>query len=143
MRLYALVVLAVGLLVAADAADDAAEKELKKVQGAWRIVSVQRDEKEQKPENTVVTVSGDKFTTKSGEKVIREGTLKLNPSAKPKATDATYTAGPDKGKTLKGIYVLEDVTWKICYSGPGEERPKAFPEKDGKAYLLLVLKRDK
>jgi len=143
MKRQALLVLAVGLLIAADAPkDDATKKERERLQGTWKIVSVQRAGKEEeKPVNTVATVVGNKFTTKADGKTIRAGTLKLDPSQQPKAVDATYTDGPDKGKTFQGIYTLEGDTWKICYSGPDQERPKAFPKKPGEAYLFLVLKR--
>jgi uncharacterized protein (TIGR03067 family) len=122
----------------------AAKKEFEKLQGNWRMVSVECAGKPQEtPKDALATVAGDQFTTKSGKEVVRAGTLKLDPTQKPKAIDATYTAGPDKGQTFQGIYELEGDTWKICYSAPGKERPKALPDKQGTAYLLLVLKREK
>jgi len=144
MKLHILLCLAAGLLLAADATDEqAAKKELKKLEGTWKIVSITREGNEQQPENVVSTVSDDKFTTKAGDRIVREGSLKIYPSQSPKGADATYTRGPDKGKTLKGIYELKGDTWKICYSAAGEERPKAFPKDTDKAYLILVLQREK
>jgi uncharacterized protein (TIGR03067 family) len=144
MRSHILMVLTVSLLIGADAAEDAAKKELAKLQGTWKIVSVERAGKEkEQPKDSVSVLTGNKFATKSGDKVVRAGTLKVDPTQTPKATDVTYTAGPDKGQTLRGIYELDGDTWRICYSGPGDERPKGFPEQAGKAHLILVLKRAK
>jgi len=51
--------------------------------------------------------------------------------------------GPDRGKTLRGIYELRGDDWKFYYSAPGKERPTAFPTQTGTAYLYMVLKRKK
>lgn len=145
MRLLALMALVAALLLVAGVpAQDDARKELDKLQGTWMILA---DEREGNPVATdrdaVVRMRDDQFTTQSGSKVLRRGTLKLDPSKSPKEIDVTYTEGEFEGKTLKGIYTLEGDNWKICYGLPGEERPREIPRKTGKGQMLLTLQRGK
>src|SRR5229473_5651835 len=74
MRFHALLLLTVGLLIGADAPrDDAAKKELKKLEGAYAMIS--GEEKGDKlPEATVknakLIIEGDKRTVKMGDETI-------------------------------------------------------------------------
>src|SRR5262249_55559147 len=133
-----------GLVLATNVPAEDSKKELDKLQGNWTIVS---DDREGKPAATdrdaMVTVREDQFTTKSGSKVLRTGTLKLDPSKSPKEIDVTYTEGEFKGQTLKGVYTLEGDSWKICYGLPGGDRPRSVPQKAGKGQMLLTLQRGK
>jgi uncharacterized protein (TIGR03067 family) len=140
-----LLVLTVFGLAAVGAAQDdaAAKKDLDKLQGEWKVVSIEREGKEEKPKNSRTTVSRDEWTTRAGDTVEREGTLKLDPTKSPKAIDTVFTDGPDKGKTLQGIYMLAGDDWKVLYSAPGKDRPKTFPTQPGSAHFLIVLKRVK
>lgn len=142
MKRLALLVLVVGLVAADAPKDDAAKKELEKLQGNWKSASI-REGKEEKSKDAVTTITGDKFVTKVGDKIERAGTIKVDPTQTPKTIDATYTEGPDKGKTLLGIYSQNDDNWTICYGEPGKVRPTEFPDKGAAAYLLLILKKEK
>jgi uncharacterized protein (TIGR03067 family) len=139
-------VLTVGLLMAAAAPkDDDAKKELKKLEGNWVMVS--GEEKGTKlPEDTVknakLTIKGDKHTVKVGEETF-VGTHKLDPTAKPKAIDATDTEGPFKGKTTLGIYKLEGDRFTVCFAPPDKDRPKEFSTKSGTGQFIHVWKRQK
>jgi uncharacterized protein (TIGR03067 family) len=62
---------------------------------------------------------------------------------KPKTIDITFTEGPEKGKTIVGIYELEGDTYKVCINVNGKERPKEFAAKAGSGHGLEVLKREK
>ena len=146
MRRHALMVLTVGLLIAAAAPkDDDAKKELKKLEGNWAMVSGE-DKGTKLPEDTVknakLTIKGDKHTVKVGEDTF-VGTHKLDPSAKPKAIDATDTEGRFKGKTTLGIYKLEGDKFTVCFAPPDKERPKEFSTKSGTGQFIHVWKRQK
>jgi uncharacterized protein (TIGR03067 family) len=130
---------AAGLATAQESpADDA-----KQLQGTWVLVSLERDGKEVKPQkDTKAIITGDKFIIKVGDKVIAGGTSKLDPSKTPKAVDTTYTEGPDKGKTFKGIYQLDGDMVKFCRAGsPEQERPTEFKTTADRGGLLSVYKR--
>src|SRR5262245_6910596 len=50
-----------------------------------------------------LVVKDEKYTVTVG-KQVDQGTVKVNPAAKPKALDVTGTDGPNKGKTIQAIY---------------------------------------
>lgn len=139
-----LIVLALGLVLAAeDSSKSASKKALHKLQGTWTIEEAERDSKRDPAAGGQITIAGDHFTTKKGDKVLREGTLKLDPAKKPPTVDATYTKGPDKGKTRLGIYQMKDGNWLLYYRDPGLGRPKAFDTVGEKGRIFLLLKRKK
>jgi uncharacterized protein (TIGR03067 family) len=57
--------------------------------------------------------------------------------------DRVPADGPQKGKTLRGIYSLEGDTLKLCVSVTGGERPTAFGTKPDSGLVLAVFKREK
>jgi uncharacterized protein (TIGR03067 family) len=132
--------------LAADASKpDADRKELAKFEGTWRFASIEVEGKkvpeEQVKKSGKMVIRGNKFTIEGG--VTYRGTFKLDVSTKPKRIDVTFTAGPEKGKALLGIYELEGDTYKVCLGMPGKPRPKAFAAKPGSGHVLEVLKREK
>jgi uncharacterized protein (TIGR03067 family) len=140
-------VLWIGLVPAADPPKpDAAKLERQKLQGTWTIVS--HDSNGKKVEAKVIsgwnlTVAGDRMTTRDGLDILDESTFRLDPGARPKAIDLAFTAGPDKDKSVKGIYKLEGNELTICVAEPGKDRPTALVSKEGSGHLLFVFKRVK
>ncbi len=128
-------------LAADEPKETAAKKELEKIQGNWTVASAELDGKPDPARiNAKITYRGDTFTrTNAGQTV--HGKIKMDPTANPKTMDATYTDGPNKDKTLEGIYSLEGEALKICASPAGKKRPTEFSSKAGQ--LLLVLHREK
>lgn len=142
MRRRVLLTLVVGLLVAADEKDDIkAEKD--KLKGDWTLTSLQADGKDAKEEAATFTFAADQLTVAFKDSK-QAAAYRIDPAAQPKAIDITPDEGPDKGKTLKGIYVLDGDTLKICAAAsPDKDRPKDFAAKKDSGNLLMVLKRDK
>lgn len=110
MRRNALLILVVGLLIAADAKEnDAGKNEVKKLEGTYVMVSGEA-KGEKLPEKTIknakLTIEGNKHIAHVGEDTII-GTHKLDPTKKPKEIDAMDTEGPFKGTTTLGIYKVE------------------------------------
>src|SRR5262245_27202664 len=93
----------------ARAQDEAAAKEMEQLQGTWKVTSAERDGKpDDMAKNALSTFTKDgKLTVKLADGMGGDGTFKLDPGQKPKAIDLTLNYGPDKGKTLLGIYSLE------------------------------------
>jgi uncharacterized protein (TIGR03067 family) len=138
-----LTALGIALCVAAARGDDA-KKELEKFSGFWQAVSITEDGKDQPDavKTTKLTVKGEQYTYNVKDQVV-EGTHKLDPSKKPKEIDAVRSKGPDAGKTLKGIYVLTDDTFTVCFAAAGKERPTDFKSKTGDGRRLMEFKRVK
>ena len=142
MKRHALIAFAltVGLLFAADAAQEGAKNELKKLEGTW--VMVAGEEKGEKvPEKRLkiatMTIVGDKHTVKVGEESF-VGTHKLDPTKNPKEIDSL-----NQGKAMFGIYKLEKGEFTVCFAPPGKERPKEFTTKSGSGEFLHVWKQKK
>jgi uncharacterized protein (TIGR03067 family) len=154
MRLRAAVMSAIVCLVvgvgptAADEKDDAVKKDLAALAGTWVPVSVEIDgrklgDEELKGVAVTYGASG-KISVRRGDKVIGEGTFKIDPGKKPKAIDYKQTSeGEDKGKTALGIYEVEGDTLKLCTVPEGKERPAEFSSKPGSGHYLRVYKREK
>src|SRR5262249_60436894 len=68
-----------------------------------------------------LVLKDDKYTVTVG-KEVDQGTVKLMPSATPKAMDITGTEGPNKGKTFLAIYERKGDTLRICYDLSGKKR---------------------
>jgi uncharacterized protein (TIGR03067 family) len=138
------VALAVCLLAGAD--EGAVQKEMKRLEGEWSMVSGEIDRQPLPAEY----VKGAKRVAKDGETTVMIGgrlfmkaRYTIDPGKKPKTIDYTMTDGPTKGKTQLGIYELDGDTVKFCFAAPGKERPQDFTTKEGSGRTLSVWKRDK
>jgi uncharacterized protein (TIGR03067 family) len=146
MRPFGLIAFLVGALIATDAGDDAAKKDLAKFQGNWQLISMERDGKKTPPEEArkiTLFIQGDKFILRKDATVISEGTMKVDPTKKPKEIDETITTGPNKGKVFSAIYEVDDEQHRICFAAAGKERPTEFSSLPGSGQILQVWKREK
>lgn len=145
-----LLMLAAGLLIAADAPKEAEKKETESLQGTWIVVN---EDSLQKGEKWTIAggriQNGEKWTITGGR--IQEGELdklyqfyKLEPRRMPKGIEITIMAQEDGTPLaiLRGIYSLKGDQLKIYLAGPGEEPPAAFPQKPGLT-PVLIMKRQK
>jgi uncharacterized protein (TIGR03067 family) len=154
MRRFGVAVLAivslfapVGSLAADGAArEEAVAKDLQAFKGTWRLSSKEEDGKkfsEEEIEDFIGTIDGSgKVSVRHGDKVINEGTVKLNPTEKPKAIDVTFTGGERKGQAVLGIYEIDGDTFRVCVARPGHERPAEFSAGAGSGRTLVVYKRE-
>ena len=150
-----------GLFLAADAPkDDAAKKELEKLQGTWTVVSVrERNEVVDNPKDMKITISANEMAFHFGGKPIKNA-LNIDPTKKLKEINLTPPSARKGDPEQPGIYEMDGDTLKICLSGygvtetrenkaPGSpvkrkvivgDRPTSFDDKSG---FTLVLKREK
>ena len=115
-----------------------------KIQGAWKLASLEADGVEGPPEVVAamqLSFKGDKLVFSPGEPGFTRFTFKLDSTTKPPSFDMTHADGADKGKTTKGIYAWEGDTLKICLGE--EKRPKDFTAKADSGQARYVLKRTK
>ncbi len=90
-----------------------------------------------------LVIKDDKYTVTVEKQGTDEGTVKLMPSATPKAMDITGAKGPNKGKTFRAIYEHKGDTLRVCYDLSGKERPTEFKTKEGTLLFLVEYKREK
>jgi len=143
---HLLLVLSIMGLVAPDELrdDDAAKKDLEKVQGTWTMAALEVDGKpvpEEKLKSSMLTIKGDKYIIKIKDET-HETIIKLDPTKKPKEIDMTFTEGANKDKVLKGIYELDGDKFKICRALlPDKDRPTEFGTWPDTGVFLVTWKR--
>ncbi len=71
---------------------------------------------------------------KIGDKTTPQGTIRIDPTKRPKAMDIVFEAAGKK-EVLPGIYELQGDTLRICYGG--KERATEFVAKGNTVILLL------
>lgn len=123
--------------------DDAKTKD--PLQGTWLPVKAEIGGKpfpEEVRKTIKLVIEGDKYTVTVGKQTDR-GTVKRNPTAKPKEIDITGTDGPNKGKTILAIYEHEGNTLKVCYDLSGKNRPTEFKSTEGTQQFLVTYEREK
>jgi uncharacterized protein (TIGR03067 family) len=122
------------------------EREMKRLAGSWEVSSMLENGKHNpdlKTEKLVMTFRGSKFVLKQGAKLLAEGDYALDPDKTPKTLDTTATNTEIKGKTYRCIYELTGDQLKMCWSQPGQERPKEFMSKPGSGHNFAIYKRVK
>jgi uncharacterized protein (TIGR03067 family) len=116
--------------------EDAAAKDLAKLQGKWKLVAEDLNGTVTKSDDGhVIAFEKDvniNYDADGG--VAAKATVKLDPSKSPKAIDMTITLLPslpnEKGKTLQGIYQVEGDELKLAFpNAPFRERPTQFTTK--------------
>jgi uncharacterized protein (TIGR03067 family) len=132
MRLKPSIILVAIVSIAADNPKDAAiKKDLEQLKGTWKATTYVKDGKPA-PDTDLkmmkLIIAGDHVDFTKG-KDIRKSTYKLDPTQKPKALDIVMIDGPDKGKTLSGIYEITGDDFKICLAVLDRPRPKEFTAK--------------
>jgi uncharacterized protein (TIGR03067 family) len=133
--------LAAALVLCAGAARSADDKDL---EGTWEVVKVVKDGKEMKPEGKgLLILKGGSFVVKVDDKAVAGGTYKVDTSKTPHALDATYTEGPNKGKTALVIYEIKGDELHSSMAAPGKERPTEMSAKEGSGNVYRVYKRVK
>ena len=139
----ALILIACGSLAFAEDFSPAAKKELERLAGNWRIVSITRDGKEEEAPETLRRIHIVENKMLIGEKGDMDVGLRISMLAtdtKPQILDVTH---PETKKTLEGIYELTDERWKMCLNAEGTaERPATFDGGSAK-FVLVLLERVK
>jgi uncharacterized protein (TIGR03067 family) len=146
-RLSVALLLAVVIPAAALRGQDAQE-DLDKLQGTWVLTAMEKNGNAA-PEYVLgklaVTFKGDTMVMDGSFAAVKpEFTVKLDPSKKPKAIDATPLSGEFKDKTVLGIYQLEGEELKICLPKQGDkERPSDYKSPEGSDLAFMTFERSK
>ena len=110
----------------------AIQDELNRFEATWKFLSIEVEGKAvpaDRFQDDRLILKGKNFTSQVQGNTT-EGTFKIDPTVTPKTIDITFSDGPGKDNTQKGIYVLDGNTQKICWSAPGSPgRPSSRPSK--------------
>jgi uncharacterized protein (TIGR03067 family) len=138
-----ILLLGVCCLSRAEAAGDAATRaDLKRLQGRWKPVLLERAGEtvaDSSLPGARFEVKGDALLFKAGDKTLLDVRVRLNPTKKPAEIDLVPVGG--KGKPVLAIYRLEGKWLTLCWPlGEDQRRPEAFGEK-GRDVATLTLER--
>ncbi|MCI0700415.1 MAG: TIGR03067 domain-containing protein [Planctomycetia bacterium] len=128
---------------------EAAQKELKKLEGKWKATKLVVEGREEEPkgpdgQEVAIEFKARKFLL-GGEELFTVAAL--DPSTTPKILD--FKALKDmgeigKGKTYEGIYKLDGDTLVIAlYIGEGQKRPEKFESAEGSKVVVVTFQREK
>jgi uncharacterized protein (TIGR03067 family) len=84
--------------------------------------------------------------TDPGDKPGAKAEVKIDPSRSPRHLDLVVLEGDLKGKTLQGIYKLEDGKLTVCLrdeQAPEKGRPKDFTAEKGSDQGMITLGKAK
>jgi uncharacterized protein (TIGR03067 family) len=118
--------------------EDAARRDLERLQGSWVYFSGHREAQ--------LLVSGEHFTMRFRNGDIYVGTCALDPTNRPRAMDMEIREGPEhfRGKKSLAIYEFDGDHLIWCPSEPGKaERLRAFPPGEDRDHLCIIFRRDK
>lgn len=142
--------LAAALFVPADPPKElpeAAKKELKKLEGKWKVTKAATSQKEGDTDRDLfVTFEGNKMSLgdASGPKETFTITA-LDPATDPKCIDLLETLRNKQERTLEGVFKLDGDTLQLAFAIPkGEKsRPVGFDKPSDPGGFVWVMKRVK
>ncbi len=128
-----------------DAKDDS-----KLLEGSWKVVALEADGRK----TPAKELKGMRWSFKglevqiadAGEKSAGKSSLKLDSSKTPKQIDLVVSEGPQKGKTMQGIFKFEKDRLVICLRGleaAKKGRPKEFMTEADSSLGMITLERVK
>jgi uncharacterized protein (TIGR03067 family) len=141
-----LLLLAICCLARAEApGDTSAKADLKRLQGRWQPVLLERAGKtvaDSSLPGARFEIKGDALLFKAGDKTLLDVRVRLNPAKAPAEIDLIPVGGTGTGKAVRAIYRLEGKRLTLCWPlGEDQRRPAAFGEK-GRDVATLTLERE-
>lgn len=131
---------------AADTKDEETKKDRKRIEGTWKVVTLEIGGKKSSDEDvrklTVVNSIDGSWSLRSEGKEISKGITVIDPIKQPRTIDFTPTEGGGKGNLHLGIYELNEKTRRLCFTPPGQSRPTEFVSQPGTEQILVTFERE-
>jgi uncharacterized protein (TIGR03067 family) len=119
----------------------------KRLQGKWQVVAAEnKGEKVLSKDiaDLFLLIEDDTIQGLENKKTQVKYMFRLMPDKKPKRIDFTYTTGPKKGRTDRGIYQFQGERLTFCIQEDEMQlRPTEFATNPDSALSLVVLERVK
>jgi uncharacterized protein (TIGR03067 family) len=118
-------------------------KDRERLQGTWKVIAAETGG-EKVPAKDLAEMflifEDDTIQVRENKKVQVSYRFKLDPERKPKEINFTYTSGPKKDRTDRGIYLFQGERLTFCIQeDPLAPRPKVFDtESEGKLSLVVL-----
>jgi RNA polymerase sigma factor (sigma-70 family) len=122
-----------------------APEDQRRMQGAWRAISLEHNGEKFSAEATrkFRVIIKDNTITFNPDTEKRQATFRLDPTQKPKAIWLTPKGTSVAGRHVNGIYDVEDYRLRICLDNDeGKAIPTDFATKAGSGLTLIVLQRE-
>jgi uncharacterized protein (TIGR03067 family) len=139
-----------GSAAARDDKEDAVAKELKRLEGDWRLLREESGgQLDPKPSISRVVIEEDEILfVDSRDRRLGRAAINLDPRSDPRTIDLEYRQGPLLGKRRLGIYRLRDGELEISWSElNGMQRPRRFSGQlvagAGKSFQVFRRETDK
>ena len=134
-----------GLFAAGNEEPDKAD--LKNLQGLWKVILAE-SKGERVPfgdiQELLVVIEGSRGLVREDGKTQDVFRFEIDAAKKPKHINFIYTEGQKKGRTDRGIYLLERDALRFCIEQDKEKaRPGKFDTQAGTDLFLIVLQRIK
>jgi uncharacterized protein (TIGR03067 family) len=85
-----------------------------------------------------IIIINDKYVVVDGDRTLRRGSFRIDPTTTPKQIDALPADGPNVGKIDQGVYELSADILQVCWAPPGRPRPSNFAaEADSKQWMAI------
>jgi len=150
---YASVVFGIGwatvtILAGVNSIDQLIDTDYQRLSGTWVLSSGVVDGQpvaEEVRKKTRLITTRDTFTLSTGAQTgtSEDGRFTIDPSKSPKTVDSVQGSGPDKGKTLLGVYeIIDDNHKRACWAPAGKPRPTDFTSTPGSGHILQVWERE-
>jgi uncharacterized protein (TIGR03067 family) len=123
------------------------QHDLEALQGQWKQVSLEIDGVANPPDDLsppdgVAAFSDNRFMVHAADgKLLLEGTFILDAATSPKQVDWVDAIGPDAGRPLPAIYLLEDDHFVFVAANAGAPRPMEFRAGPGQTMRTFVRRR--
>lgn len=141
MSCFLLISLAASIV---SAADDP-KTDLNRLQGSWKVVSIEQDGKPSTaPEKAKWVFSGDDLVIEIVGRTKSKCRIHLGPNSRPKAINRHFTTAIEDDLILctqRGIYRLDGEMLWICFGETENDRPTEFASKPGSRTTLVKLMR--
>ena len=117
------------------------------IKGDWTIIAMKMGNRSA-PDDLIKGLTsnfdGESYTNKASDKVVEQGTYRVDPSKTPRTIDFAIKVGPDAGKRQLGVYAVDGETLTLCVSEAGsDERPASLTPKADSPAMTFVMKRAK
>jgi uncharacterized protein (TIGR03067 family) len=128
---------------------EAAQKELKKLEGKWKIVKSLDSTKEAEPDPKdpalFFVFKGNELTMEFGEKKEAIRITAIDPSTDPKCIDLTEKREGKPDRIIEGVYKIDGdkLLIALCITKDGKERPVSFDKPTDPRTVVWTLKRVK